>query len=94
MAHQQQDSKAQALQNLTAAQVTAIVQRTGPSREEVAQRLGCGTSQLFKYEKEGLPPRMNRQVRAAILQLGLETEVLPANATTRATIAKLAKTGS
>jgi hypothetical protein len=94
MAHPHKTSKIQALQDLTAAQVTAIVERTGRSREEVAQHLGCGTSQLFKYEKEGLPPRMNRQVRAAILQLGLETQVLPVNAALRATIAKLAKSGS
>lgn len=88
---QQKESKVQSLQDLTAAQVTDIVQRTGLSREEVAQQLGCGTSQLFKYEKEGLPPRMNREVRAAILRLGIETKVLPANAATRATITKLSK---
>jgi hypothetical protein len=86
------ESKTQALQDLSAEQVAAIVARSGRSRDELAQQLGCGTSQLFKYEKEGLPPRMNRQVRAAILQLGVETQVLPANAATRALIAKLAKT--
>lgn len=80
MAQQHSESKFQALQDLTAAQVTAIVHRTRLSRDEVAKHLACGTSQLFKYEKEGLPPRMNRQVRAAILKLGLETQVLPANA--------------
>jgi DNA-binding transcriptional regulator YiaG len=91
MAHQQTESKIQALQDLSAAQVAVIVERTGLSREEVAQQLGCGTSQLFKYEKEGLPPRMNRAVRAAILQLGIDTGVLADNALTRATISKLAK---
>lgn len=91
MGHKNGESKFQTLQNLTAAQVTAIVKSTGLSREELAQRLGCGTSQLFKYEKEGLPPRMNREVRAAILELGVETRVLPATAATRAGIAKLAK---
>ena len=92
MTRQHPESRSQVLQDLSAAQVTAIVQRTGLTREEVAQQLGCGTSQLFKYEKEGLPPRMNRTVRAAILQLGIETQVLPGNAALRATIAKLAKT--
>jgi hypothetical protein len=91
MANQHTESKVQALQDLTAAQVTAIVQKTGLPRDEVAQRLGCGTSQLFKYEKEGLPPRMNREVRAEILRLGIETQVLPENAATRATISKLSK---
>ena len=85
------ESKSQALQNLTSAQVTEIVQRTGCNREELAQQLGCGTSQLFKYEKEGLPPRMNRQVRAAILQLGIETQVLTGNAALRSVISKLSK---
>ena len=93
MAQQHKESKNQSLQDLSAAQVAAIVTRSGRSRDELAQHLGCGTSQLFKYEKEGLPPRMNRQVRAAILQLGTETGVLPANAGMRAIIAKLAKAG-
>lgn len=91
MGHQQKESKAQSIQDLTAEQVSAIVQRSGLSRDQLAQQLGCGTSQLFKYEKEGLPPRMNRVVRGAILQLGVETEVLPGNAATRALIAKLSK---
>lgn len=91
MVPQNTDSKFQALQNLTAHQVASIVERTGLSREEVAQQVGCGNSQLFKYEKEGLPPRMNRKVRAAILQLGVETEVLSSNAAIRAIISKLGK---
>jgi len=92
MTNTRKESKVQLLQDLTAVQVAEIVKATGRNREEVAELLGCGTSQLFKYEKEGLPPRMNREVRAAILQLGIETQVLPANAAMRTTISKLAKT--
>jgi hypothetical protein len=91
MEHRPHESKAQAIQDLTAAQVAEIVQRSQRSREDLAQHFGCGTSQLFKYEKEGLPPRMNRQVRAAILQMAVETQVLPANSAIRAVISKLAK---
>lgn len=87
------ESRTQALQNLSAEQVTAIVKRTGLDAQVLSEKLGCGTSQLFKYQKEGLPPRMNRQVRAAILQMGIETGVLTDNAATRATITKLAKDG-
>jgi DNA-binding transcriptional regulator YiaG len=93
MPNRESESKSRTFQNLSSAQVTAIVQRTGLSREELAQQLGCGTSQLFKYEKEGLPPRMNKEVKAAILQLGIETQVLPANAATRAVVSKLSKAG-
>lgn len=85
------ESKSQSLQEISAAQMTEIVRRSGLSRDELAQQIGCGTSQLFKYEKEGLPPRMNREVRAAILQLGVDTEVLAGNAVARATISKLSK---
>ena len=85
------ESKSQALQDLSAAQVSTITARTGLSAQELCERLGCGTSQLFKYQKEGLPPRMNREVRAAILKLGIETGVLPDNALARASIAKLGK---
>lgn len=91
MRQEHNESKSQSLQNLTAAQVSAIVERTGSSPQELCKQLGCGTSQLFKYQKEGLPPRMNRQVRAAILQLGIETGVLPDNAVARASISKLSK---
>jgi len=79
------------LPDLTAEQVSATVERSGLSRQEFAARVGCGTSQLFKYQKEGLPPRMNRLVQANILQVAVETEVLPSNAVLRATIAKLSK---
>jgi hypothetical protein len=91
MAHRSKESKIQVLQDLSAAQVAAIVQRSGISRDQLAKQLGCGTSQLFKYEKEGLPPRMDRHVRAAILQLGMDTEVLPSNAALRGAISKLSK---
>lgn len=83
--------KSQQIQDLTAQQVSAIVQQSGLSRQELAEQLGCGTSQLFKYQKEGLPPRMDRLVRARILQLGIDTGVLAPNALMRANVSKLAK---
>ncbi len=91
MRHQNTSSKVQELQNLSADQVCALVEKSGLTPTEVCERVGCGTSQLFKYQKEGLPPRMNRRVRAALLQLGMETGVLPANALVRASVAKLSK---
>ena len=78
-------------QDLTATQITAIVNQSGLSREEFSQRVGCGTSQLFKYQKEGLPPRLNRMVHANILRMALETGVLPQNAALLARIDKLSK---
>jgi hypothetical protein len=53
--------------------------------------VGCGTSQLFKYQKEGLPPRLNRIVHANILRMALQTGVLPQNAALLALINKLSK---
>jgi hypothetical protein len=78
-------------QDLTAAQMSDTVNRSGLSRGEFAERVGCGTSQLFKYQKEGLPPRLNRNVHANILRMALETGVLPRNAALLARIDKLSK---
>ena len=78
-------------QDLTADQVCATVERSGLTRQEFAERVGCGTSQLFKYQKEGLPPRMNKLVRAKILQSAMESGVIPQSAALRAEIAKLSK---
>ena len=78
-------------QHLTAAQVSDTVKRSGLTRQEFAEKVGCGTSQIFKYQKEGLPPRMNRDVRAHILKAAVETGVLPPNAPLRASINKLSK---
>src|SRR5687767_10321446 len=62
---------------LNAAQVTATVEASGLSRLEFAERVGCGTSQLFKYQKEGLPPRMNKEIKAEILRLAVEAGIIP-----------------
>lgn len=77
--------------HLSAAQVTATIQASGLTRQEFAQQVGCGTSQLFKYGQEGLPPRMDRAVRAAILQSAVQYGIVPGNAALRAGIQKLAK---
>lgn len=69
----------------------AVVERRGLSRQEFAAQVGCGTSQLFKYEKEGLPPRMNRLVRAAILAQAMHFGVTPSTAAMRAKISSLSK---
>lgn len=78
-------------QDLTAVQMSDTVNRSGLSRGEFAERVGCGTSQLFKYQKEGLPPRLNRNVHANILRMALETGVLPRNSALLARIEKLSK---
>ena len=87
----QNETKSQALQDLSASQVSAIIKQTGLGIQELSAKLGCGTSQLFKYQKEGLPPRMNREVRAAIVQLGVEMGVLADNAVARSSVNKLTK---
>ena len=71
--------------------MSATIQRSGLSRQEFAATVGCGTSQLFKYQKEGLPPRMNKLVRANILEMAMEMGVLPESVALRANISKLAK---
>lgn len=76
---------------LSAEQVCATVEGSGLTRQEFSAHVGCGTSQLFKYQKEGLPPRMNRLVHANILQMAIEAGVLAPNAGLRATIGKLSK---
>jgi hypothetical protein len=65
---------------LDAAQVQATVAASGLSRLEFAERVGCGTSQLFKYQKEGLPPRMNAEVKQNILSMAVELGVIPKSA--------------
>jgi hypothetical protein len=77
--------------HLTAAQVTTTVEKSGLSRQEFAELVGCGTSQLFKYQKEGLPPRMNKLVQANILEQAVQHGVIQSNAALRAEIAKLSK---
>lgn len=79
------------LHHLSAAQVTATVEASGLTRQEFARQVGCGTSQLFKYGQEGLPPRMDHAVRAAILQHAVQHGVITGNAALRAGIQKLAK---
>lgn len=77
--------------HLSAEQVCTAVERSGLTRHEFAQRVGCGTSQLFKYQKEGLPPRMNSSVRARVLEQAVDTGVVASSAALRAGIAKLLK---
>lgn len=79
------------VQHLTAEQVRETVERSGLTRQEFAAEVGCGTSQLYKYQQEGLPPWMDRLVRANILQRAMEAGVVSANATARAEVQKLAK---
>lgn len=76
---------------LTAEQVRATIETTGLSHQQFAARVGCGASQMWKYQQEGLPPRMNRLVRAGILQAAAEAGVVPQNARVRASVQKLAK---
>jgi hypothetical protein len=54
---------------LSARQMQDTVAASGWSRLEFAERMGCGQSQIFKYQREGLPPRMNPEVRERILRL-------------------------
>jgi hypothetical protein len=77
--------------HLTGQQVSDTIARSALSRQEFAGQVGCGSSQLFKYQKEGLPPRMNAVVRARILEQAVELGVITANAALRAGIAKLLK---
>ena len=79
------------LQTLTAEQVRATIEASGMTHQEFAEHVGCGSSQMWKYQKEGLPPRMNRQVRANILELAAQAGVLPQNARVRAHVTKLSK---
>lgn len=71
--------------------MSQVVERSGLERREFAEKVGCGTSQIFKYQKEGLPPRMNRLVRANILQLAVQLGVVPPGAAVRENVAKLSK---
>jgi hypothetical protein len=80
-----------ALQTLTADQVRATVEASGMTHQDFAAHVGCGSSQMWKYQKEGLPPRMNRQVRANILELASQAGVLPQNARVRVLVQKLSK---
>ena len=75
--------------HLSAQQVEATVEASGLERQQFAERVGCGTSQLFKYQKEGLPPRMNSLVRAAILEQAIQHSVVASNAALREAIRKL-----
>lgn len=68
---------------LNAAQVRATVAASGMSRLEFAQYVGCGTSQLFKYEKEGLPPRMNKEVKQNIFDMAVQVGVVEKSALQR-----------
>jgi hypothetical protein len=77
--------------HLCAEQVSETIARSGLERLEFAESVGCGTSQLWKYSKEGLPPRMNREVRARILQHAARLGVLQPNAALRSAIRKLEK---
>lgn len=79
------------LQTLTAEQVRTTIAASGLTHQEFAAQVGCGSSQMWKYQKEGLPPRMNRQVRANILELAAQAGVLPQNARVRAHVKKLSK---
>jgi len=55
----------------------AVVEASGLSRLEFAELVGCGSSQIFKYQKEGLPPRMNQAVKAHILKMAAQAGVTP-----------------
>jgi hypothetical protein len=76
---------------LSAVQMKELLTKLDITHQELAARVGCGASQMWKYVQEGLPPRMNREVRAAILEQAAQCGVLPQNAATRAHISKLAK---
>jgi hypothetical protein len=75
---------------LSAEQVQATMEALGLSHQEFAAQVGCGASQMWKYQKEGLPPRMNRAVKAAILEAAESVGVLVSNAQLRETRRKLA----
>lgn len=75
--------------HLSAAQVAATVEASGLEQLEFAARVGCGTSQLWKYRQEGLPPRMNSLVHAAILEQAVQHAVISSNASLREAIRKL-----
>lgn len=77
------------LLHLSATQVMVTVEASGQSRQEFAALVGCGTSQLWKYQKEGLPPRMNPLVRASLLEQAAQRGVVPLNAARREAIRKL-----
>ena len=77
--------------HLSAEQVAETVSRSGLSRLEFCESVGCGTSQLWKYQKEGLPPSMNREVRARILQHAARLGIVQPNATLRSAMRKLEK---
>jgi DNA-binding transcriptional regulator YiaG len=79
------------IQHLSADQVSETVERSGLSRQEFAAQVGCGTSQLFKYQQEGLPPRMNTLVRANILKRAVDAGVVTSNAAARSKVQKLSK---
>jgi hypothetical protein len=86
-----QKETAQKSPTLSAAQMQATLQALGLTHQEFAAQVGCGASQIWKYQSEGLPPRMNREVRAHILEAAAQAGVIPHNAATRATIEKLSK---
>ncbi len=77
------------LLHLSAAQVAATIEASGLERQAFAALVGCGTSQLWKYQHEGLPPRVNCAVRAAILEQAAAHAVIPGNAALREAIRKL-----
>ena len=77
------------LLHLSAAEVAATIEASGQSRQDFAALVGCGTSQLWKYQKEGLPPRMNSVVRASMLEQAAQRGVVTMNAARREAIRKL-----
>jgi transcriptional regulator with XRE-family HTH domain len=76
---------------LSAAQVQATIKALNLTHQEFAEQVGCGASQMWKYQSEGLPPRMNREVRANILDAAAQAGIITNNSATRATVTKLSK---
>ena len=83
--------KSDSIQTLSAEQVQATIAALNTTHQEFAAQVGCGASQMWKYQKEGLPPRMNRLVRANILEAAAEAGVISHNARLRNQVQKLSK---
>lgn len=84
-------AKPDGIQTLSAEQVQATIAALNTTHQEFAAQVGCGASQMWKYQKEGLPPRMNRLVRANILEAASQAGVISHNACLRNRVQKLSK---
>jgi len=62
-------------ETLTAEQIKAARAGAGLNQWDFAARVGCSRNQLQVYEKNGLPARMNRLVRANLLRAAKRAKV-------------------